>query len=484
MAALTRKNSSVNVIEKPNIIGIRHFQALLLFLGMTFGYFLRVNISAAIVPMTQCTNVVNSCYDWDSSTKSIILSSFFWGYVVSQMPSSLLAKRFGGKWVLGIATAIGSVATLFIPLSATNGDWVLVCIMRVIIGFTQGSVYPCVHTLLAQWVPRNERGFLLTSVYSGAQFGTALLLAVSGTMFDSSMGWPSIFYITAGVGFLWAGSFLIFGADTPRETKFISEAEQKYIETSTGSALHQQEKSLPIPWKSMFSSSCFYGLIAAHCGFTWGFYTLLTEIPTYMTNILHFNVKTNALLSALPYFFMWLLCLLVSPIADALINRNVISVTTSRKIFNTIGQWVPMCCLIALGYMTEDEKILAITLLTFGVGFNAASFCGYLVNHMDLSPNFAGCMMGVTNGLSNLLSVFAPLVVGAIVVDEESPEQWRIVFFITAGVYLVCNGLFLIFGKATVQPWNNAGLSSSTTILPNTSSRMSIASDTSYRNTK
>lgn len=238
-------------------------------------------------------------------------------------------------------------------------------------------------------------------------------------------------------------------------------------------------QSMPVPWKAMFTSPCFYGLIAAHCGFTWGFYTLLTEIPTYMSSVLHFNVKTNALLSALPYFVMWLLCLVVSPLADTLINRNVTSVTASRKIFNSIGQWVPMVCLIALGYMTEDEKTLATVLLTVAVGFNAASFCGYLVNHMDLSPNFAGTMMGITNGISNLMSILAPLVVGAIVVNEERSEEWRIVFFITSGMYLLCNGLFVLFGKAEVQPWNENGTSSSTTTLPNTHSRSSITSDNS-----
>jgi len=220
-----------------------------------------------------------------------------------------------------------------------------------------------------------------------------------------------------------------------------------------------------VPWKAIFTSVPFYGLIAAHCGFTWGFYTLLTEIPTYMANVLKLNVKSNALLSALPYFVMWILCLVVSPLSDFLINRNYLSVTTSRKLFNSIGQWVPMACLIALGYMTQDEKTLAITLLTIGVGFNAASFCGYLVNHMDLSPNFAGPMMGITNGFSNLLSVFAPLCVGAIIDNQEDPVEWRIVFFITALVYLVCNSLFLIFGQATVQPWNEQNVSSST--LPN-----------------
>ncbi|XP_061397385.1 putative inorganic phosphate cotransporter [Musca vetustissima] len=439
---------------------------------MCFGYFLRVNISAAIVPMTQPT-ADQPFYDWDPSTKSLILSSFFWGYVACQMPASLMAKRFGGKLVLGISTCLGSILTILHPLVAAKGDWVLVCILRVMVGFTQGPVYPCIHTLLAKWVPHQERGFLACLVYSGAQFGTALLLAVSGNIFDSGMGWPGIFYITGGVGIIWAVVFIIFGANSPRDTQFISESELKYIECSTGS--DNQQINAAVPWKAMFTSACFYGLIAAHCGFTWGFYTLLTEIPTYMANVLHFNVKTNALLSALPYFVMWILCLVVSPIADTLINRNITSVTASRKIFNTIGQWVPMVCLIALGYMTEDQKTTATVLLTVAVGFNAASFCGYLVNHMDLSPNYAGLMMGVTNMASNLLSICTPLVVGAIVVDEESPDEWRIVFFITAGVYLICNGLFLVFGKATVQPWNYVNISSSSTTLPNNTDGLSVA---------
>ncbi|XP_065369173.1 putative inorganic phosphate cotransporter isoform X2 [Calliphora vicina] len=464
-------------LERPNTFGVRHVQAILLFFGMCIGYFLRVNISAAIVPMSQASSG-DTYHDWDSGTKSLILSSFFWGYVAAQMPASMLAKRFGGKIVLGVATAIASLITIFHPLAANNADWELICALRVLVGFTQGVVYPCIHTLLAKWAPFPERGFLATSVYSGAQFGTALLLAVSGSIFDSSMGWPGIFYITGGIGLLWSAIFLIFGADTPRDSKIISKEEREYIEALTGS--DQESGKMAVPWKSIFTSLPFYGLIAAHCGFTWGFYTLLTEMPTYMSSVLHLDVKSNALLSALPYFVMWLLCLTVSPISDMLINRKIISVTVSRKLFNSIGQWVPMACLIALGYMTEDEKTLAIVLLTIGVGFNAGSFCGYLVNHMDLSPNFAGPMMGITNCISNLCSICAPLVVGAIVSNEEDPDEWRIVFFITAGVYLVCNLLFVVFGKGTVQPWNDQVVSNSTTTLPNNAAQAAITAGPLY----
>lgn len=201
---------------------------------MCIGYALRVNISAAIVPMTQ-PSTDQAYHDWDSSTKSLILSSFFWGYVVAQLPSSMLAKRFGGKIVLAIATLIASLVTVFHPIAVKNADWQLLCGLRVLVGFSQGVVYPCVHTLLAKWAPLPERAVMATTVYSGGQFGTALVLAVSGDIFASSMGWPGIFYITGGIGILWSVIFFIFGADTPRDTKFISEEEKEYIEALTGS---------------------------------------------------------------------------------------------------------------------------------------------------------------------------------------------------------------------------------------------------------
>ncbi|XP_034479561.1 putative inorganic phosphate cotransporter [Drosophila innubila] len=445
--------------------GVRHWQVIMLFIGMVINFFQRANISPAIVPMTQAT--ANApFYDWDVSEKGIILSSYLWGYVISPVPASLLAKRFGPKLIHILATGSGGILAFFFPMAAKSG-WVSVCVLRVLTGIAQGAVYPCLHTLVAKWVPRTERGFLTTAIYSGAQFGTALILMTSGFVFESTMGWPGLFYITGGLSLAWALIFFWQGANEPATSNSISQVERDYIESLTGS--NERSQSLSVPWKSIFSSGAFYGLLAAHCGFNWGFYMLLSEMPTYMNSVLELNVRSNALLSSLPYFAMGVLCFVVSPISDLLINRGTISITAARKLFNSIGQWVPMGCLIGLGYMTADERTEAIVLLTLAVGINAACCCGYLVNHMDLSPNFAGPIMGLTNGVASLISIVAPLLVGVILTDERDSAQWRIVFLVTSGVYLICNTLFVVFGKGQVQPWND---------MPNLSRTSTIAEST------
>lgn len=77
-----------------------------------------------------------------------------------------------------------------------------------------------------------------------------------------------------------------------------------------------------------------------------------------------------------------------------------------------------MLSLIALGYVTKEHATLAVILLTLTVGISAATYLGFQVNHIDLSPNFAGVLMGITNCCANIMSIIAPLIVGFIVNDE------------------------------------------------------------------
>lgn len=103
--------------------------------------------------------------------------------------------------------------------------------------------------------------------------------------------------------------------------------------------------------------------------------------------------------------------------SDFIINRGYLSTSVTRKIFNTIGHWVPMLSLIALAY-TQDAT-WAIFILTLAVGLNGGVDSGFFINHIDLSPNFAGTLMGITNGLGNIWALVAPLVAGFILSTND-----------------------------------------------------------------
>lgn len=82
-----------------------------------------------------------------------------------------------------------------------------------------------------------------------------------------------------------------------------------------------------------------------------------------------------------------------------------------------LGLGIPALTLICLSFV-NPEKIIVMALLIIAVGFNSAIYCGFNINHIDLSPNHAGTLMGITNGISNICSLVAPLVVQFIVTNE------------------------------------------------------------------
>lgn len=95
----------------------------------------------------------------------------------------------------------------------------------------------------------------------------------------------------------------------------------------------------------------------------------------------------------------------------------------SRKICNTFSEVIPAFALIGLAYVKNDQPVLAETILVIAVSTNIASYCGYNVNHIDLSPNFAGALMGFTNATANICSLLAPIVAGWI-----APDPVRVIF--------------------------------------------------------
>ncbi|KAL0883524.1 hypothetical protein ABMA27_016889 [Loxostege sticticalis] len=438
-------------VSKPNsCLGVRHVQAFLLFLAMLLAFGMRVNMSMAIVSMTDSDD--ENSFDWGSGKQSVILSSFFWGYVILQIPGGELAARFGGKLLIVMCVGINSAVSLLIPIGAYNGGWQLVCAFRVMQGLSQGFLFPATHNLCGKWIPLEEKSRLGTFIYSGAQFGTALQLMASGFI-SKYWGWPAIFYVNGTLGAIWTAVYVFIGSTSPETSKIISAEEKLYIQTSLGHV--GEQKKLRTPWKAIFTSVPFISLIIAHCGHNWGFWTLMTEIPSYMKQVLGVDITANGVNSALPYLTMYLMSFPLGFMSDYMLKKKWLSITASRKISNSVGQWGPALALIGLIYAPAGDVTTAVIILCVVVGLNAGHYTGYLLVHIDMAPNFGGTMMGITNCFANCISIVAPLVAGVILKDQTDPEQWKIVFYLSSVIYIVCNLIYVIFGTSEKQKWND-----------------------------
>ncbi|XP_014212259.1 putative inorganic phosphate cotransporter [Copidosoma floridanum] len=437
--------------EKPKAaIGARHIQALMMMVGFLCCYAMRVTMSVALVVMTDKKKPES--YDWEAPIPGFILSSFFFGYGITQIPGSMAAHRWGAARFLGPMIGICGLVTIAIPAAARYGDYPLVITCRVLSGFCQGVVTPTLHTLLAKWTPLPERGRFTTFVYSGGWVGNVAALQSSGVLSASSIGWPSCFYFWGGASLVWTAVWYLFGRESPAEHPNIPLDEKLYIESSLG--VVETDEPVSTPWRSILTSVPVWALLVTQCTQAWGFWMLLTKIPAYMNDVLNYDILSNGFMSSLPYLTAWLVSFPVSIVSDWAIRTGKVSTRASRFFCNTFGEILPAAALVCLAFV-ENDQILAVVILIIAVACNIAVYCGHHANHMDLSPNFAGPLMGLTNAAATLCSILAPIAHDFIVTEKTSLSQWRTIFFMTAVFYIIGANVFVFCGSVKTQPWND-----------------------------
>lgn len=87
--------------------------------------------------------------------------------------------------------------------------------------------------------------------------------------------------------------------------------------------------------------------------------------------------------------------------------------------FKSSGQYGPAIALVAASFSGCD-RWLTVAILTVGVGLNGGIYSGFKVNHLDISPRFAGILMAFTNCLANLAGLLAPIYAGNIILGTVS----------------------------------------------------------------
>mmetsp|Transcript_18270 Transcript_18270/g.46409 ORF Transcript_18270/g.46409 Transcript_18270/m.46409 type:complete len:649 (-) Transcript_18270:188-2134(-) len=165
----------------------------LCFLGIVICYADRSNIGTAILDM-------QAEYQWTNSTQGVVLSSFYWGYTIAQIPGGWAAQRFGGKIVMLLAVALWSLFTVLTP--PVSPILPLLIFVRILLGLGEGVSFPAVHQLIAGWVPATEHSTAVAVVTAGSYLGT-VAANFATPLIISHLSWHWSFYIFGSIGLIW-----------------------------------------------------------------------------------------------------------------------------------------------------------------------------------------------------------------------------------------------------------------------------------------
>ncbi|BES98261.1 sodium:phosphate symporter activity [Nesidiocoris tenuis] len=455
----------------------RYVLAMMGFFGVANAYIMRGCLSIAITQMVKkpATDDFNSTdpdtcpypsdynpghdgnstikdhgYDWDEATQGVILSAFYYGYIFTHIPGGLLAQRYGGKHTLGLGILSTGIFTMMTPWVADMGATAMV-VLRICMGLGEGTTFPALSTLLAQWSPPLERSQLSTVVFAGVQIGSVVSSAGGGFILQNH-SWAWVFYIFGGLGILWFVVWCFLCYNDPSSHPFISDEELQYLKESIGETARRDDLG-GTPWGAILTSAPVWATIIGEVGHDFGLFAIVTDLPKYMNDVMHFSISDNGILSAMPYLVMWVASIILGYAADKLLAKKVVGLTRLRKILATFGAVGPAIGCILASY-AGCNKIAVSILFTVGMGFMGFCYASLRVNSLDLSPNFAGTIMALANGLGSISGMVAPTLIGYLTPNRTLAE-WRIVFWVMFAVLVLSNFVFIFWGSGEVQPWND-----------------------------
>ena len=396
----------------------------LLCLSVVILYMDRVNISV-IAP------VLMKELNWDPAMMGTVLSAFFVGYFLTQIPGGWMSDRWGTKGILGGAVTWWSIVTMLTPFATMTSTMLAV---RIALGLGEGMSPPCLYTTMARWVPASERSRVGAVLASGMYIGLAIAFPTA-VWIMTRFSWPWVFYIFGALGLVWSVAWYLLMTNNPEDHPRISSEELTHI--------LQGQKATPqaqaIPWSRILHEPAFWALLSAHFCTNWTWYTFLTWLPVYLVQARGFSLQEMGIYAMFPYLAMLVFGNGSAWIADGMIQRGT-STTFVRKFWQTVA-FVGAALFLYLLSLTASPA-LAVMHITLGLGFLACFSPGMGINHLDIGPKYAGALVGMTNTAATIPGILAPIITGFIV---KYTGDWNMVFYVAIGVMLVGAVIFDLF---------------------------------------
>lgn len=237
----------------------RNMILLLLFIGWAIGNFDRYFINYAVLSITKDLQL-------NPTSTGLILSSFFAGYALMQIPGGWLADRLGSRRVLIVSVLMWSIFT-----ALTGAVWSLasMIIIRFLFGIGEGGFQPSSSKLISQTFPTDKRAWAMSIMLSSGGIVSLIVPLLSAYML-TTIGWRISFLILGGIGIIITILFWIF-VRLPADLK----EEQLKPSGDSQQGIFKQVLKTPLMLNLFIA---YYSIYAIN----WG---LATWLPTYLVNV-------------------------------------------------------------------------------------------------------------------------------------------------------------------------------------------------------
>ncbi|XP_031355090.1 putative inorganic phosphate cotransporter [Photinus pyralis] len=432
------------------VIPQRYVLAFVLTIGVILAYNMRLCFHIAITEITVLESGSNNRTRWTEGGQGIVLASFSAGYLVSYIGALLLMTHTDGKHILGTSFLASAILSCLTPVTVKGASvWGSLAI-RVILGCSQGLMYPAIQLLLSEWIPKDSRFRVTSFLHTCPLFAAAVGYACSGYGIWYFKYWETIFYVWGVVGIGWYCIYLVTCYSKPSKHPCITPHEKEFLENNTG------PPSIPVPLKVLLNDNSVAPVLVFFFGHALLISTITIELPKFFVGALKCDVNESGMYSSLCFAIICVSCIISNTVADVIIGTNMLGVFQTRKTLACMSTLGSMAFLILGSAMTSTTDV--IVCICISMAFIGCWYPGPRVNISDITFKFGSLLICFGEGMASVTGIIVPYVV-AILAKQQTLEEWRIIFIILAVIYVVTMIPFLLFGTGERARWDRSSIS-------------------------
>ncbi|SAK56343.1 major facilitator transporter [Caballeronia hypogeia] len=344
----------------------------------------------------------------DDAQMGVLFSVFFVGYCVSCLLGGWCADRFGPRRVFAWAGGLWSV---FCAATAGMSQFGSLLGVRALFGLGEGPMGTTINKAINNWFPRGEVGRAVGVIATGQPLGAALAAPVIGLM-AVAWGWRVAFVATGVLGLIWVAIWLRLFRDSPADHPKVSTQELALIQQHRRHETHESAAISRSTRHYIFSRPVL-GVALAFFSFNYVLYFLLSWLPSYLVDYQHLNVRSMAIVGALPWLGATIGLVTGGTLAD-LLARKIGNALFAHKLIICVGLLGAALCILAASRVTSVSFAVALIAGASLLAFLTPQTCWVLVQ--DIVPaDRVGTAGGFVHFLANLAGIASPSVTGYIV---------------------------------------------------------------------
>ena len=242
-----------------------------------------------------------------------ILSAFFLGYSVFQIPGGMLADRFGPRKVILVALTWWSVFTALTGLMATLPSML---VTRFFFGVGEGVFPASVWKVLGNWFTKKNRATANAIIISSIALGPALTPLMLAPVLEA-FGWRTCFYLLGLCGVVCVGVAYFVVSSSIREGRNVQPAELAEFEADERSQAANAEASLEkASFGALLQTPIIWVLFSITLTYTLTMYGWLNWLPTYLMKSKNLDLKNMAVAASVPFMFAAVGCMTAGWVSD------------------------------------------------------------------------------------------------------------------------------------------------------------------------